>query len=363
MSPQPTKGVPTEHRVYFDISIDGIPVGRIVMGLFSSALPKTTENFRALCTGERGMTASGVRLSYQASIFHRVIPDFMIQGGDFTRGDGTGGVSIYGDKFDDEGFPYAHDCPMLLSMANAGANTNGSQFFITTKPTPHLDGKHVVFGKVLKGADVVRAIEAEKGDDSSNRPFRLCTIDSCGEVKEGEDDGVVVDPSDPFPLFPSDGEAMQPDKLLEVSEKVRELGNALFKQGKWEEAIRKYDKSVRYTEVDESPTPEEETAMQKARVLSLLNRAAAALKLGRFEQAKRDCQAVLVLDSDSGKARLRLGQALCGLKEDEEGLKELEKAQKLLMGEKGVESLIAQTKKRIVDEKKKQAQVWSKMFS
>ncbi|KDO68605.1 hypothetical protein CISIN_1g006162mg [Citrus sinensis] len=146
--------------VFLDVSIDGDPVEKIVIELFADVVPKTAENFRALCTGEKGIGKStGKPLHYKGTMFHRIIKGFMIQGGDFSKGNGTGGESIYGGKFTDENFKLDHNGPGILSMANSGANTNGSQFFITFRRQHHLDGKHVVFGKVVKGLNIVKKIE------------------------------------------------------------------------------------------------------------------------------------------------------------------------------------------------------------
>lgn len=162
-------------KVYFDITINDEPAGRITFNLFDDVVPKTAENFRALATGEKGFGFAG-------SSFHRVIPDFMLQGGDFTRGNGTGGKSIYGEKFADENFTLKHDRPGLLSMANAGPDSNGSQFFVTTIVTDWLDGKHVVFGEVADEAGMALVKKIEGLGSRSGATSAKVTIAESGQL-------------------------------------------------------------------------------------------------------------------------------------------------------------------------------------
>jgi len=182
---------PGRPRCFLDIAIDATPVGRIVCELFNDAVPRTAENFKSLCTGSRGIGKRGKPLHYKGVKFHRVVPNFCVQAGDFTHGDGTGGESVYGPTFQDESLKLKHTAPGILSMANSGKDTNGSQFFICTKACPHLDGKHVVFGKVIDGMDVVRRIES--CGQESGKPTATVLIDDCGEVKSSKSDSSMTE--------------------------------------------------------------------------------------------------------------------------------------------------------------------------
>lgn len=360
-------------RVFFDISIDGELEGRIVMELFADVCPKTVENFRALCTGEKGLgKMTNLPLHYKGCPFHRVIKGFMVQGGDFSNKNGTGGESIYGEKFEDEagGLELKHNKKGLLSMANAGPNTNGSQFFITTAPASHLDGKHCVFGQVSKGYGVVRGIERIP-TTSQDSPEREVIISDCGEIAEGEDDGAtgLLQDGDSYPDWPSDleekPEHSESTFWTEAVESIKGIGNDFFKKGEYRKAVRKYSKSLRYMDHawDKGMGDEGINNMQKTRESLLTNSAAARLKLNNYEGAIRDCNFVINQNENNVKALFRRGQAYMGQNSLEQALEDLSKAHRLEPSDAGIKNAYLSLKKKLAERKEKERKAYARMFS
>ncbi|XP_053316195.1 peptidyl-prolyl cis-trans isomerase D [Spea bombifrons] len=366
-SPANRPSNPANPRVFIDVEVGGEHVGRVVVELFADIVPKTAENFRALCTGEKGLgPTTGKPLHLKGCPFHRIIKKFMIQGGDFSNQDGTGGESIYGEKFEDESFHYKHDREFLLSMANAGPNTNGSQFFITTVPTPHLDGKHVVFGQVLKGFGIVKMLEniEAKGE----KPVKPCVIADCGELKEGDD--WVIPPldgsGDVHPDFPedSDVELNDVEKIVSIAEDVKNIGNNLFKSQNWETATKKYNKALRYVESCKDVTGDDNILKLNPIAVSCnLNIAACKLKICDFRAAIESCHEALEIDPSNTKALYRRAQGWQGLKDYEQALEDLKKAHNLAPDDKAISSEILRVKHRIKEQKEKEKAVYAKMFA
>ncbi|KAI0634595.1 peptidyl-prolyl cis-trans isomerase Cpr7 [Trametes polyzona] len=374
----------TRPLVFFDITIGGRPAGRIVMQLYNDIVPKTAENFRALCTGEKGEGKAGKPLHYKGCSFHRVIKGFMVQGGDFTAGNGTGGESIYGEKFEDENFEVKHSKRFLLSMANAGANTNGSQFFITCNPTPHLDGKHVVFGEVIRGKSVVRAIENTE-TASGDVPVEPCIIADCGELPP--DDPSLAEPAaadgDVYEDYPEDQDPVDGQDVMESAEialkiarEVREVGNKLFKEGKYEEALKKYQKAIRYLDYHldlpdaEDKPPELKDSFQALLAPLLLNSALAAIRAGGSANARlalrvtdRAIASLELNDADKAKALYREALAHVALKEDEEAEEALVKAHALVKDDKAIIGELEKVRGRLRGKREKEKAQFKKLFA
>ncbi|XP_062992200.1 peptidyl-prolyl cis-trans isomerase D [Elgaria multicarinata webbii] len=365
-SPLSKPSNPSNPRVFFDVDIGGERAGRIVLELFADIVPKTAENFRALCTGEKGIgPITGKPLHYKGCPFHRIIKKFMIQGGDFSHQNGTGGESIYGEKFEDENFHYKHDQPGLLSMANAGCNTNGSQFFITTVPTPHLDGKHVVFGQVIKGMGITKLLEnvEVKGEE----PAKLCIIAECGEL-EGDDCGISpMDGSgDTHAEFPEDSnvDLKEIDKVVSIAEDIKNIGNTFFKSQNWEMAVKKYSKSLRYIEDSKAVAEEADSAKLNAAALTCyLNIAACKLKLSEWQDAIENCAKVLAIDPTNTKALYRRAQAWEATRDYDQALADLQKAQGIAPQDKAIQMQVQKIKQKIKKEKEKEKAAYAKMFA
>lgn len=350
---------------YFKISIDGKIQPTIYFELFDNVVPKTVKNFASLCNG---FEKDGRCLTYKGSRFHRVIKNFMLQGGDFTRGNGTGGESIYGEKFEDENFELKHDKPFLLSMANAGPNTNGSQFFITTVPTPHLDGKHVVFGKVIQGKSTVRTIEnlETKNDD----PVVPVVIEECGTCTKDQIEAPKPDVTgDSLEEFPDDYEGDKSETaIFKIASDLKGIANKQFAQQNLDTAVAKWQKALRY--LMEYPVPNDDSKespdfwkeYNALRYSIYANLALVALKQNKPQEAIRNANIVIEASNstelEKQKAYYRLGCAQGLLKNFEESEKALAKAG----NDPAISKKLAEIRQKKKDYKKRQQKAYAKMF-
>ncbi|KAJ5233917.1 Peptidyl-prolyl cis-trans isomerase D [Penicillium citrinum] len=361
-------------RVFFDIEIGGVKAGRVAFELFDDVVPKTADNFRALCTGEKGVGQQGKPLTYKGSIFHRVIKQFMIQGGDFTAFNGTGGESIYGEKFPDENFDLKHDRPFLLSMANSGPVNSSSP---PSQP-PHLDGKHVVFGEVINGKSIVRKIE--NLPTQSDKPKVDVTVVNCGQFSgeeyENADKKIKDATGDPYEDFPEDhqGEELTAPLGFKIASDLKGFGNAAFKSGNLELGLEKYQKGLRY--LNEFPEPGENDAKELGEQMTSLrftlhsNSSLLGNKLGQYLNAKnwagyalKVAESAKAKDADKAKVYYRRALAYVGLKEEDSALKDLQEASKLAPTDAGIANEIAKVKKAVKDREAKDRKAAQKFFS
>ncbi|KMQ95238.1 peptidyl-prolyl cis-trans isomerase d-like protein [Lasius niger] len=323
--------------VFLDVAIGSEKVGRIVIELFKHVVPQTAENFRALCTGEKGAGTKATRLHYKGSIFHKVVSQFMIQGGDIVNFDGTNGESIYGPYFNDENFTLRHTSAGLLSMVNEGQpHTNSSQFIITVQPSTHLDNTNVVFGKVIKGMGAVLEInKVQRGTEDI--PIDKISIIDCGELKKDENWGLEENDGskDVYTPWPEDWdyslyiERLSHNYMEKVITNIKDSGNFYFSKKNFVDAGRKYKKALRYYlwMCQQKDMPDTiYVSLVDLKSILLLNLAAVHLNRKQYREVIHLCNEVLETDNTNGKALFRRGQAYTGLSEYKLGITDLERA-------------------------------------
>lgn len=378
-----------------DFAVGGEPVGRVVFELFDDT-PLTSANFRALCKGDKPTPEGSVPLTFKDSNIHRIVRNFAIQGGDIVYGDGTGGTSIYGDQFDDENFVHNHAEPFVLSMANAGPNSNKSQFFVTLKGSPHLDGKHVAFGKVVAGKSVLRQLE-ELDTAPGDVPVLPVTITNCGELKRdaklllpfiGSQDGLTADkyeehPDDNFNVGKEEGELNfdDPEQALRVTLEIKAYATEVYKMAGDAEseeeramvlrvALQKYKKALRYV-FELSPDPDSSKKaydeFQKAKLALNQNMGLVALQLKKYDQVINSTTSALEMECatsrDRAKALSRRSSAYQGLKKQERAINDLEQAHELLPSDPQISKSLTALKQESEMKEKKQKAQYAKFFS
>ncbi|XP_044253889.1 peptidyl-prolyl cis-trans isomerase D isoform X1 [Tribolium madens] len=352
--------------VFLDISFGPAKAGRVVIELFKDKVPKTAENFRALCTGEKGIGKHGKPLHFKNTIFHRVVPLFMVQGGDITTKDGTGGESIYGNTFEDENFTVLHEEEGMVGMANNGPNSNNSQFYITTVPCSHLDGINVVFGVVRKGFNIIKEMgEVPRNGDT---PIENIVIINCGELKPGvpwgieEQDGT----EDIYPPWPNDWD-LQSDKREKLIEnainRIKNSGNHFFKQSNYVDSERKYIKALRYIDwylgLKENKNIKN---IEDLKMNSLLNLAAVRLKRHKYKEVIDLCSQVILKEPKNGKAFYRRGQAKLALKDYDKAIKDLNVAINLHPNDNNIQAVLNVAKKKKLSYLKRERQFYGNFF-
>ncbi|KAI9123557.1 hypothetical protein K1719_004857 [Acacia pycnantha] len=318
-------------RCFLDISIGDELEGRIVVELFDDAVPKTAENFRALCTGEKGIAPNtGLPFHYKGCCFHRITRSSMIQGGDISAGDGTGGESIYGMKFEDENFELKHERKGMLSMANSGPNTNGSQFFITTTRTPHLD--------------------------------------DCGEIPQGADDGIsnFFKDGDTYPDWPADLDE-SPNDLhwwMDAVDSIKNFGNGYFKKQDYKMALRKYRKALRYHDLcwEKGVDADNSSCLRKTKSQIFANCSACKLKLGDLKGALLDTEFAMREADNNVKALFRQGQVYMALQDIDAAVESFKKAIILEPNDTGIKKELAAAKRMIAERHNRARDECKKMF-
>uniref|UniRef100_A0A1B6H4H4 peptidylprolyl isomerase n=1 Tax=Cuerna arida TaxID=1464854 RepID=A0A1B6H4H4_9HEMI len=310
-------------HVFLDVSIDDVKCGRVVIELFKDLVPKTAENFRALCTGEKGLGENKRPLHYKDTIFFKAVPECIVQGGDIINNNGSGGESIYGPYFEDEkaGLSIEHSEKGLLSMAKCRqADTNNSQFCVTLGQTPHLDGSYVVFGRIVKGFNIINSISYQPLGPGE-RPIPVCKIWNCGELKPGQD-WAYCD-ADLYPPYPDDWDrdltTVQANDILVAVKKIKDAGNQMLRDGDSVYAHQQYIKALRYLDWYVSTHPTELSLLAHVREQCCLNVALACIKIKRYREAIFYCNEVQNIDGNV-KALFRRGSANVGLNEHQEAL-------------------------------------------
>ena len=358
--------------VFFDISVDDEKVGRIVMELFKNKVPKTAENFRALCTGEKGIGKKGKPLHYRGSFFHKIVPNLMVQGGDIISFDGTNGESIYEDDFEDEDLRTPHSSEGLLSMVNqAKPNSNNSQFVITTGPCPQLNNTNVVFGKVLKGLGVVKDLQDISTTDS-DKPLQKIQIINCGQFSQDDEWNLEDnDGEDIYTPYPEDSKIpsfknLTYKNIVEIIIRIKNVGNAYFKKNKYSIAERKYKKALRYYDYiikNQNFTENKlNSELLNLKLTVLLNLATVKYYQHNFRESINLTNQVLAEDPSNFKSLYKRGQAHVGLNEYELGLEDLKKANEMEPNNKDIKNEIERVKKMMISYLALEKETCKRMF-